>query len=511
MKPRRGGRRLRRLPLKVIQLLFFGAIVLAISVLTLYTLVSTYRSMAVFETSLTRYFDIQRLRAELETNRSLLDRYLRERNSEDLAAYRRSVGDLYAAYRRVHRTALTGQASRFEINAIEAGIDAFLMHAENAIEAMEQGAEDFFVPVLRAHRIAFFIQSYIENLMQIRLAEDATTFTVLQAQTRTMRTTSLIAIAAIGALFALVIAVFSRTITSPIRRLAHASQLMAEGRLDIDEIEAGAVDEVATLAVSFNRMNRNIRELVLNLKDQAQLERKLHDEELKNVQMERSLQEAQLLGLQSQINPHFLFNALNTIARVSMFERGEKTTRLIQSLSDLFRYHLRNPATVVRLSEELDLVRQYIHIQEYRFGSRLTFELNCDPSASDATVPSFVIQPLVENSIKYGIEPLEEGGTVRVDVNRRNGSIQIRVQDTGVGMEKNRLAQVTSAANQDNPDETAGIGLANVVHRLRLLYHNRARFSIESAPGRGTVVEIDIPAAPVTPQPPAQDTADREP
>ena len=503
MKPF-AGRQPRRLPLKVIQLLFFGAIILAVSVLTLYTLVGTHRSMAVFEASLTRYFDIQQLRTELETNRSLLDRYLREQTSEYLAAYRRSVGDLYAAYRRVRRTALTGQASRFEINAIEAGIDAYLIHAEHAIEAMEQGAQDFFIPLLRAQRVAFFIHTYIENLMQIRLAEDATTFTTLQDRTRTMRTASLFALAAIGALFALVIAVFSRTITSPIRRLAHASQLMAEGRLDIDEIEAGAVDEVATLAVSFNRMNRNIRELVENLKDKAQLERKLHDEELKNVQMERSLQEAQLLGLQSQINPHFLFNALNTIARVSMFERGEKTTRLIQSLSDLFRYHLRNPATVVPLSEELDLVRQYIHIQEYRFGSRLTFQLNCDPSASEVRVPSFVIQPLVENSIKYGIEPLEEGGTVQVDVHRNNGLVRIRVQDTGIGMETERLAQVTRAATRDAPSETTGsgltggIGLANVVHRLRLLYHDHARFSISSAPGEGTVVEIDIPTTSAT-------------
>ena len=210
--------------------------------------------------------------------------------------------------------------------------------------------------------------------------------------------------------------------------------------------------------------------------------------------MERALQEAQLLGLQSQINPHFLFNALNTIARVAMFERSEQTTRLIQSLSDLFRYHLRNPSKVVPISEELNLVKQYIHIQEYRFGSRLTFHLECDPTASGVEIPSFVIQPLVENSIKYGIEPLEEGGTVRVDVYRRNGSVGIRVQDTGVGMNPERLNEVTVAAYRDDPDGAGGIGLTNVVHRLRLLYREHAHFSIESTPGEGTIVEIGIPA-----------------
>ena len=501
-------RRKSSIAIKTTQMLLFAGVILSISLLNVYTLQNTHRYMNVYERSLTGYFDIQRLRVVLETNRLHLDRYLRERHNDDLNAYRATVGELFTAYRQVVRSSLTGLESYFEINAIEAGLDAYLAHAESAISGSHAGQENYFLSLHRAHRIQTFIQIYIENLMRIRLNEDVATYGALQAHAQAMRTVSLLGISGIGVLFFVFVLVFSRRVSAPLRKLAHASQLMAEGRLDVHEIEVSSLDELGALARAFNRMSRNIRGLVEDLKDKASLERKLHDEELKNVRMEKALQEAQYLGLQTQINPHFLFNALNTIGRVSMFERSEKTTRLIQALSDLFRYHIRNPAKVVPLQDELNIVREYIHIQEYRFGRRLAFELICDIDTDCVAVPSFIIQPLVENSIKHGIEPREDGGTVTVAVGRNGRTVFIEVKDSGLGMTAERLAQVRQSLqcresardghgrNTGSSDDGGiGIGIANVHNRLQLLYHDAATFTIDSQSGEGTVVRITIPAS----------------
>src|SRR5690606_1693838 len=122
---------------------------------------------------------------------------------------------------------------------------------------------------------------------------------------------------------------------------------------------------------------------------------------------------------QSQINPHFLFNTLNIIARTSMFEGADKTTKLIQSMSQIFRYNLQASDKAVSLKTELNILQEYIFIQNYRFGSRINIEIRCKEQelpVNEILIPSLTIQPLVENSIVHGLEVLEEGGQVRISV-----------------------------------------------------------------------------------------------
>ena len=509
-----------KLPLKTTQLLLFVGIILAALVLNVVTLQQTQRYIRIFDASLLGYHSIQRLHSALDENRTLLGRYLREQNSEDLTLFHRTKTRLDYLYDQVRDRNHTGMLTGFEIRAIRYGLSAYYDYANRSLRSLDSGDGDHYRHFVRAEIISNYVFSYIQRLMQYRLSEELETHERLRRHANAMALGALLGLIGIGLLMLTFAAVFARRITTPIRRLAEAAYAMAHGDLNAEHAdvttEVSSVTEIVTLCESFNLMQRNIQALVGDLKDKAQIERKLHEEELKNVQMAHSLEAARLQGLQAQVNPHFLFNALNTVARVGMFERAGDTTRLIQSLANLLRYHLRTREPLAPLERELWIVREYVHIQEYRFPDRLKFEIDCQVDPERVQIPCFTIQPLVENAVRYGIEPLEEGGTVHVRIRKLDDMIRIQVEDSGVGMSAERRAHILETASRDagvsllpdaDPVERSenaasngggGIGLRNVIGRLHLLYHGRERFDIESGAPGGTCITIDLPYLHVT-------------
>jgi sensor histidine kinase YesM len=238
-------------------------------------------------------------------------------------------------------------------------------------------------------------------------------------------------------------------------------------------------------------MSANIRKSVQDLKQKVEIEKKLHEEELKIVRMEQLVKEARFEALQSQINPHFLFNALNTISRTAMFENADKSVKLTRTLSNLFRYRLRQKSAIVPMSEELYIIGEYIYLQKVRFGDRLDYIEDVSEACKAVPVPVFLFQPLVENAIIHGIEPKVQGGKIRIKAMVRvdctgQELIVIRITDTGIGMSKERLDQIKSF------DVAAGnnIGVANVYHRLRMAGGQSSQLIIRSRMNEGTSIEI---------------------
>jgi len=208
--------------------------------------------------------------------------------------------------------------------------------------------------------------------------------------------------------------------------------------------------------------------------------------ELKLEEQKRFLLEARLDALQRQINPHFLFNTLNSIASL-VRRKPELAREMIVKLANILRALLKDHDSYVPLREELKFTDDYLDIEVVRFGAdKLRVEKEIDPSTLDVLVPSILLQPLIENSIKHGLEPRIHGGTVTLRSHLDGDRIRIEVADDGVGM-GNRPATALSRAG-------AGIGMKNVRERLEVLYGNQAQFSVVSNPGRGTLVTIEIPA-----------------
>jgi two-component system LytT family sensor kinase len=208
--------------------------------------------------------------------------------------------------------------------------------------------------------------------------------------------------------------------------------------------------------------------------------------ELSLEEQKRLVLEARLDALQRQINPHFLFNTLNSISAL-VRNQPELARQMTVKLANILRALLNDHDTYVPLSQELSFTDDYLDIEVVRFGAeKLRVKKEIDPRTLQILVPSILLQPLIENSIKHGLEPRIHGGTVTLRSRLDGGRVLIEVADDGVGI-GNRPASAL-------PRTGAGIGMKNVQERLEVLYGDQAHFSVVSNPGRGTLVTIEIPA-----------------
>jgi two-component system LytT family sensor kinase len=207
--------------------------------------------------------------------------------------------------------------------------------------------------------------------------------------------------------------------------------------------------------------------------------------ELTLEEQKRLLLEARLDALQRQINPHFLFNTLNSIAAL-VRSQPELARELTVKLANILRSLLKDHDTYVPLRDELRFTDDYLDIEVVRFGAhKLHVEKEIDPRTLEVLVPSILLQPLIENSIKHGLEPRINGGTVTLRSRLEGGRVLIEVADDGVGMGARPASAIHRAG--------AGIGMKNVQERLEVLYGNQAQFKVDSSPGRGTLISIDLP------------------
>ena len=263
---------------------------------------------------------------------------------------------------------------------------------------------------------------------------------------------------------------------------------------------AGGETEPAGLLV----LGRKARRAVYNLEDVAMLralsgQLALAVERLALIEREKALvresAEAQLVALRAQINPHFLFNALNTIAAL-VEEKPREAEGTVERLASIFRHTLHTGArTFVPLADEARLVDDYLAIEQVRFGEKLRVERAWDPALMDLPVPAFAVQTLVENAVKHGVERQRGGGVVRLSSRRVGEMAELTVEDTGVGIPAlfaGGDGSVTPAPGSAEPD-FFGIGLRNVAARLERLYGRADLLSLTSAPGAGTTARLRIP------------------
>ena len=199
-------------------------------------------------------------------------------------------------------------------------------------------------------------------------------------------------------------------------------------------------------------------------------------------EQQRLLMQARLQALTSQINPHFLFNTLNSVS--SLIRTDPHQARLmVLKLARILRRLLRKHENFSPLRDELDFIEDYLSIEVARFGEKLRFEKEVDAESLDMLVPSMLLQPLVENCVKHGLSSKIEGGTVWLRTRRAEGRLHLVVEDNGVGIAEAKLAKMLEK----------GIGVSNVNERLKVLFGADYRMWIDSQPGKGTRIEIDVP------------------
>lgn len=228
---------------------------------------------------------------------------------------------------------------------------------------------------------------------------------------------------------------------------------------------------------------------------QAQMEQRnsleaiaaIKEEQLKRLSAEADARSSQLGMLQYQLNPHFLFNTLNTISALVKFKENDKAHKMITQLGHFLRYSLdNNPALMITMEQEVAALMLYLDIERTRFGERLTLQFDIDENAKRAQVPSLLLQPLAENSIKYAIAANENGGTIKLTATVQEQELLIELTDTGPGTTNDRPAPRTGRR----------VGLHNTLQRLKTLYNDAYMFDIDLHPSGGLKVTIRIPFDP---------------
>lgn len=223
-------------------------------------------------------------------------------------------------------------------------------------------------------------------------------------------------------------------------------------------------------------------------KEQQMMERELL--------MENHLKEAQLKYLQSQINPHFLFNSLNAGAQLAMMEDAEQTGIFVEKMADFFRYNVKKGQEDATLGEELEAVDNYIYILNVRFAGDIHFNKDVDESLENVRVPSMILQPVVENAVNHGIRDIEWEGKIHLTVTGDADYIRISVKDNGKGMTPEQIESVLSGNKEhcNEQSDSTGIGMNNVISRLELYYEEPGLVEINSdGENKGTEVVIYIP------------------
>ncbi|GAA5415723.1 hypothetical protein Pryu01_00755 [Paraliobacillus ryukyuensis] len=285
---------------------------------------------------------------------------------------------------------------------------------------------------------------------------------------RNMSTAVFLSVILLSILFALW---FSNGITRTINKLTNAAKEIATGNYQINDIFVSRKDELRLLTDTFNQMKFNVVEAIREMKEKARLN--------------QLLKEMELQSLQNQMNPHFLFNTLNTISKTAYIEGAEQTNELISSTSKLLRYNIGNLDKETYLKDEVNVVNEYFFIQQTRFGDRVSFRQYIDQQCLSIPMPRLTLQPLVENAFIHGIENMATSGEIRLNIYQKQQTIMIEIIDNGKGMSQEKVNRLlgdgqSADGTQQKSGHSTGIGLRNVIDYICSIVEAPLRLNQES-------------------------------
>ncbi|WP_223701242.1 cache domain-containing sensor histidine kinase [Sutcliffiella deserti] len=267
-------------------------------------------------------------------------------------------------------------------------------------------------------------------------------------------------------------------ITSPIRVLLKNIQQVKEGNMNV-QFESLGSDEIGILGFRFKQMMEKINQLI-NREYKLELENKTN----------------QLKVLQSQLNPHFLYNALQSIGTVALKNNVPQIYTLVNHLSKIMRYGMNMDEDMVPLKKEVNYIKAFLLLQQERFGDHLEYELNVQEEAMNVPIPKMILQPIIENYFKHGFDIREGVGKLTVEGKLDESFLTLSIRDNGVGVTEERLAEIYQhflAGRIDDNEEKTNIGLKNVYARLELYYDGKASLHLSNHREGGLIVRLQIP------------------
>jgi signal transduction histidine kinase len=432
------------------------------------------------------------LQTALETESESFETYAKERNRENRENYvaakqntRHCLGLLPESYR------VIGAERYARTWNIRNSYDSY-SKAQDLVLNLNTNDPEFIPNLYRVYTIQTYLQSYARRLLQATMLSGDARY---QAGTTFYQNVPMLIILFSMALMLLGMIVthqVSKAWLDPLDKLMASTKKIAVNDFSGEDVVVENQDEMGEMVQAFNKMKHATKGYITSLMDNYEMSEKLHKEELERMQTEKRLEDARMELLKSQINPHFLFNTLNTISCMAKLEDADVTDHMITSMSNLFRYNLKTSEQIVPLFQELKVVEDYIYIQKMRFGSRIRFKSDICVDDTHTMIPAFTLQPLVENAFIHGLSKKEQGGAIVLRVWKCNGILTVSVSDTGLGMTEERREELAEALNENGTTAKIGIGLGNICKRIHSLYPG-SKMKIYSREGHGTSIQIEIP------------------
>lgn len=376
---------------------------------------------------------------------------------------------------------------------------SFINYADEAVFKKWQGDSASAVENYEyAQKAYVFLEKSIEKLNSIFFRENITRYGLIQATMRQMTFSTGLITSVISLVVAFLLTFFVSSITQPLTEISETANKLAERNFDIPLFTYSEKDEIGNICRAFNKMIISIREYIDTIWEKALKENELREKEMKMMEL---YQDAKLTALQSQINPHFLFNTLNTGAQLAMMEGSDRTCDFLEKVAEFYRYNLQFTGKDSVLSDEIKVIESYIYIMKVRFGNHFDFFTDIRTSRLNVPLPGMILQPLVENCIKHGLSKMETGGKICFSVYEEGDSVVISVADNGIGFPEEKRNELLTGISKkpaesvvklDVYDSGTGVGLVNVISRLRMFFKSNDVFDIQQTKGGGTTFIIRI-------------------
>ena len=469
----------------------FIIIIIILNIVFFLSFIRRDREIEVYQNNVDVNFKLNQLSLKVTENSRHFDQLFQERSQENRELYQNSRAEITELMNEIEAEISRDQKSRTFYRNLSNMLD---FHDRLAADLLNSTVLDqsTYQKLTDIDTLYSYMNSHTQNLINSYLAYHSSNYVNLLVETQN-RSKTIYAVVILISIAVFIFAVLmSNNILKTIDKLSSSARYLSLGHWEIEDIEEINYRELNILGQTFNLMKNNIRKYIKELKEKSELENKLNQEKMENIEKERLLKESQLLNLQMQMDPHFLFNTLNTVSRTAMFENAAETQNLIIAISKIMRYNLDHKGKMVELKKEIEVLKAYLTIQETRFKEQMDFEINTAGNLEGIKIPPMIIQPIVENSIIHGLADTDSEGRVIIKIERLSDKVKIKISDNGVGIESEKLNDILNARHQNSENERKSLGILNVIKRLKLHYGEDI-LKINSTVNKGTEVIIEIP------------------
>ena len=434
---------------------------------------------------------LNELQQVLDQVQDAMTEYLNTKSSDSMEDYYKYEQE----YRRLSQELnqdISSQERRIMEKNIRALSEQYLSVTNYTVELKRgRNVEKYKVSYEEATNLYDVLGTFIYSLNNQQFMQNSDNYAVMLDALRYSQISNMVILGVVALMNLALIYLMTKEMIQPLRRLAEAAEKVGEGELTTDLVEVTTQDEIGVVTNAFNEMVLGIRRYIVQLKDSMEQESAMKEKALKT---EAHLKDAQLKYLQAHISPHFLFNTLNAGAQLAMMEDADRTYTYIQNVADFFRYTMKDRDDTT-LADELTQVQHYIYILNVRFSGEIQFESHVDEECLNVMMPSMVLQPIVENSVNYGIRNIDWQGRINLTVTREDGYICVSIRDNGIGMSQDKIDRIMEGRleRQELSKNSNGVGLDNVIQRLRLFYDREDVLEITSVgPNMGTEVAVKL-------------------